>query len=218
MSNFLISLSDSLHTPPGSPLHPSSPCNPPPPRLLILSSSALQANRLTTMLLPFIKAVYPPSRHSKKLIPKPPKLHILPAKPRPDSSHSSYNYNTRPSLPHEFTKNVDLPRRATVPNAYQRRGTWKSPPTLSSKQTPEGGNPSSVSSWFGSWVRKGGPLAVSNTSSGLGDSGSPVSPRTGEYAADPRRESDLDQSSPEVDVIKDSMGEVIDVKLTTSFQ
>ena len=170
------------------------------------------------MLLPFITAVYPPSRHPKKLIPKPPKLHLLPAKPHPDSSHSSYNNSSRPSLPREFTKNVDLPRRATVPNAYLRRDTWKSPPILSSKQTPEGGNPSSVSSWFGSWIRKGGPLAVSNTSPGLGDSCSPLSLRTGEYAADPRRESDPDQSSPEVDVIKDSAGEVIDVRLTTSFQ
>lgn len=167
------------------------------------------------MLLPFINTVYPPSRHPKKLIPKPPKLSILPAKPRPDSSQSSYN--SRPSLPREFTKNVDLPRRATVPNPFPRRDTWKSPPTLSTRQLPDG-NLSSASSWFGSWIRKGGPLAVSNPSSGLGESCSPLSPKTGHYAPDPRRESDGDQSSPEVDVIKDSTGEVIDVKLTTSFQ
>ena len=168
------------------------------------------------MLLPFINVVYPPSRHPKKLIPKPPKLNILPAKSRPDSSHSSYN--SRPSLSREFTRNVDLPRRATVPNTFPRRDTWKSPPTLSSRHTPDGVNPSSVSSWFGSWIRKGGPLAVSNPSSGLGESCSPLSPKTGHYAPGPRRESDGDTSSPEVDVIKDATGEVIDVKLSTSFQ
>ena len=215
MSNFLISLSDRLNTPPGTPMHPSSPPTPPPPRLLILSSSESQANRFTTMLLPFIKAVYPQSRPPKKLIPKAPKLNLFPAKPRPDSSHSSYN--SRPSLPPELTTSVDLPRRATLPNLYQRRDTWRSPPFLSSGQTPGGGNPSSVSSWFGSWIRKGGPLAVSNTGCGLGQSCSPVSPRTRDFVADPRRESD-GQSSPEVDVIKDATGEVIDVKLTTSFQ
>ena len=213
MSNTLIGLSDRLNTPPTSPLHPSSPSSPPPTRLLILSSSAPLANRLTTMLLPFYKAVYPPSRHPKKVFPKPPKLQILPSKRHPESSQSSYN--SRPSLPREFTKNVDLPRRATHPALYQRRDAFKSPPTLSISQTPGGGNPSSVSSWFGSWIRRGGPLAPSPN---LGDSCSPFSPRTTDFTTDTRRESDGDPSSPEVDVIKDVTGEVVEVKLATSFQ
>ena len=216
MSNTLTGLADRLNTPPTSPLHPSSPSSPPPSRLLILSSSAPLANRLTTMLLPFYKIVYPPPRHPKKVLPKPPKLQILPTKRRPTSSQSSYN--SRPSPTREFTKNVDLPRRATHPNLYQRRDTWKSPPTLSTSQTPGGGNPSSVSSWFGSWIRRGGPLAASNTSPNLGESCSPFSPRTADYVTDEPRESDGDLPSPEVDVIKDATGEVVEVKLATSFQ
>ena len=216
MSNTLIGLSDRLNTPATSPLHPSSPSSPPPSRILILSSSAPLANRLTTMLLPFYKIVYPPSRHPKKVLPKPPKLQILPSKRRPDSSQSSYN--SRPPLPREFTKNVDLPRRGTHPSLYQRRDTWKSPPTLSTSQTPGGGNPSSVSSWFGTWIRRGGPLAASNPSANLGESGSPFSPRTVDYTMDARRESNGDLPSPEVDVIKDVTGEVVEVKLATSFQ
>ena len=216
MSNTLIGLSDRLNTPPTSPLHPSSPSSPPPSRLLILSSSAPLANHLTTMLLPFYKIVYPPSRHPKKVLPKPPKLQILPTKRRPDSSQSSYN--SRPSLPRESTKNVDLPRRASHPTLHQRRDTWKSPPTLSTSQTPSGGNPSSVASWFGSWIRRGGPLAVSNASPTLGDSCSPFSPRATDYSTDVRRESDGDLPSPEVDVIKDATGEVVEVRLATSFQ
>ena len=216
MSNILIGLSDRLNTPPTSPLHPSSPSSPPPSRLLILSSSATLANRLTTMLLPFYKIVYPPPRHPKKVLPKPPKLQILPTKRRPNSSQSSYN--SRPSPNREFAKDVDLPRRATHPSLYQRGDNVKSPPILSISQTPGGGNPSSVSSWFGSWVRRGGPLAASNSSPNLGESCSPLSPRTADYSTDVRRESEGDLPSPEVDVIKDATGEVVEVKLATSFQ
>ena len=216
MSNILINLSDRLNTPPTSPMHPSSPSSPPPSRLLIISSSTPLANRLTTMLLPFYKIVYPPSRHPKKVLPKPPKLHILPTKGRPESSQSSYN--SRPSLPREFTNSVDLPRRATHPSLHERRDTLKSPPTLSTSRTPGGGNPSSVSSWFGSWIRRGGPLATPNTSPNLGESCSPFSPRTSGSPTDARKESDGDLPSPEVDVIKDVTGEVVEVKLATSFQ
>jgi hypothetical protein len=217
MSNILVELSDRLNTPPPTPLHASSPVAPPPARLLILSSSAPLANRLTTMLLPFYKAVYPPNRHPRKVLPKAPKLQILPSnKSRSDSTHSSYS--SRPSIPREHTRNVDLPRRTTVPSIYQRRDTFKSPPTLSLSQTPGGGNASSVSSWFGSWIRRGGPLAASNQSPSLTDGGSPFSPRTADDTVAVRRDSDQDIPPPEVDVIKDSTGEVIEVKLTTSFQ
>jgi hypothetical protein len=213
MSNTLLGLSDRMNTPPTSPLHPSAPPSSPPTRLLILTSSAPLANRLMTMLLPFYKTVYTPSRHPKKVLPKPPKLQILVSRHRPDSSQSSYN--SRPSIPREFNKNVDLPRRATHPALHQSRDGWKSPPTLSVSQTPGGGNPLSVSSWFGSWIRRGGPLAPSPT---LGEGDSPLSPRTVEYSTDVRRESDGDLPSPEVDVIKDATGEVVEVKLATSFQ
>ena len=214
MSNILIELANRMNTPPTSPLHPSSPSSPPPSRLLILSSSAPLANRLTTMLLPFYKAVYPPHRHPKKILPKPPKLQMIPSKISAESPLSSYS--SRPPLTRESSKNVDLPRRSTHPTTG--RDTWKSPPTLSISQTPGGGNPSSVSSWFGSWIRRGGPLAASNPSATLGESCSPLSPRTGEYTVDIGRQSDGEISPPEVDVIKDVTGEVVDVKLATSFQ
>jgi hypothetical protein len=217
MSNILIDLSDRLNTPPASPLHPSAPTAPPPARLLILSSSAPLANRLTTMLLPFYNAVYPPYRHPKKVLPKPPKLQILPSnKSRPDSTQSSYS--SRPSISPDLTRSVDLPRRQTHPSIYQRRDTFRSPPTLSLSQTPGGGNASSVSSWFGSWIRRGGPLAASNSSPSLTESGSPFSPRTSDYTVTVRRDSEQDIPTPEIEVIKDSTGEVVDVKLATSFQ
>lgn len=217
MSNILVDLSNRLNTPPASPIHPSSPSGPPPTRLLILSSSASTANRLTTMLLPFLKAVYPPNKHPKKVLPKAPKLQILPpSKPRADSSQSSHS--SRPSITRDSTRNVDLPRRSTHPSIYQRRDTWKSPPTLSLSQTSAMGNPSSVSSWFGSWIRRGGPLAASNPSPGQAESCSPFSPRASDHSIDVRRESEQDLPPLEVDVIKDSTGEVIDVRLTTSFQ
>lgn len=217
MSSMLADFSNRFNTPPASPMHPSSPTGPPPTRLLFLSTSAPQANRLTTMLLPFYKAVYPPHRHPKKVLPKGPKLQILPPeKPRADSSHSSHS--SHPSITRESTKNVDLPRRSTHPSIYQRRDTFKSPPTISLSQAPVMGASSSVSSWFGSWIRRGGPLAVSNPSPGQNESCSPFSPRASDYAIDARRESDQDLPPPEVEVIKDTTGEVIDVKLSTSFQ
>jgi hypothetical protein len=217
MSNILIALSDRLNTPPTSPLHPSSPSAPPPSRLLILSSSASLANRLTTVLLPFYRAVYPPYRHPKRVLPKPPKLHILPFKPRSNSSNSSYS--TYSSLPRESSKNVDFSRRATHPPINSRGDTWKSPPTLSTSQTPGGGNPSSVSSWFGSWVRRGGPLAASNFGPNQGESCSPLSSRPPDFRKDSHhRESDSDISPPDIDIIKDATGEVIDIKLATSFR
>jgi hypothetical protein len=211
MSNILAILSNRLNTPPTSPLHPSSPIASPPPRLLILSSSAPLANRLTVMLLPFFRIVYPPSRHPKKVLPNPPKLQILPPRPRSDSSHSSVGSRSRDS------RNVDLPRRATHPSLYQRRDTFKSPPQLSISQTPGGGNPSSVSSWFGSWIRRGGPLAASGPSPGLSDICSSYSPRATDFTANVLRESDTDIPPPEIDVVKDPTGEVVDVKLATSF-
>jgi|SRR5579859_5454274 len=227
MSNIIVALSDRLNTPPSSPMHPSAPTSPPPGRLLILSSSALQANRLTAMLLPFFKAVFPPSRHPRKVLPKPPKLTILSTqRHREDSNHSSTSSRhsvPRHSIPKEFSRNVDLPtaRRGTHPPLYQRRdvgGSWKSPPTLSVSQTPGGGNPSSVTSWFGSWIRRGGPLAASDKSiPSLGESCSPFSPRISESPTDPL-EPERDIPPPEVDVIKDQNGEVVDVKLATSFQ
>ena len=216
MSYMLTDLSNRFNTPPASPIHPSSPTGPPPTRLLILSTSAPQANRLTTMLLPFYVAVYPPHRHPKKVLPKAPKLRILPPeKPRANSSNSSYSSHA--SITREATKNVDLPRRSTQPTIYQRRDTFKSPPTISLSQASGVGTSSSVSSWFGSWIRRGGPLAVSNPSPGQHESFSPFSPRASDCAIDARRESDQDIPPPEVEVIKNSTGEVIDVKLTTSF-
>src|SRR5215469_9269559 len=104
MSNLLINLSDRLNTPPPSPLYPASHASLPPSRLLILSSSAPLANRLTTLLLPFYKAVYPPKCHPRKVLPRPPKLHILPTKP-PAHSFAS---NCPPNLASGRT--VNLPR------------------------------------------------------------------------------------------------------------
>jgi len=219
MSNILIDLSERLITPPPSPVHPLSASIPPPTRLLILSTSPALSNRFTTMALPLYKAVYPSYRHRKKALPKPPKLQILPTKSSQESFHSSYSSNA--SIP--SSKQVDLPRRATHPslNPYQRHeSTWKSPPTLSLFQTPGDGNPSSVSSWFGSWVRQGGPLAASTqgSSSNLSGTGSPLSPRPKGIKVHARSESDSEPSSPEVDVLKDATGEVVDVKFSTSFQ
>ena len=217
MSNMLLDFSNRLNTPPTSPMHPSSPSGPPPTRLLILSASAPQANRLTTILLPFLKVVYPPTRHPKKVLPKPPKLQILPRiKPRNDSPQSSHS--SRPSISRDSAQNVDLPRRSTHPSIYQRRDTFRSPPTISLSQNVGTGTASSMSSWFGSWIRRGGPLAVSNPSPSQSESCSPFSPRASDYTIDVRRESDQDLPPPEVEVIKDSTGEVVDVRLMTSFQ
>jgi hypothetical protein len=164
------------------------------------------------MLLPFYKAVYPPPRHPKTNLPKPPKIHLLPSNPPPESAQSSY-VASRPSIPAEFTRNVDFPRRATHPVTPQNPRLLRSPPTLSVSQTPGGGNPSSVTSWFGSWIRRGGPLAVSTSGATIESSPSP----TQTNYIEPRRDSDPICASPEVDVIKDSTGEVIEVKLTTTF-
>lgn len=218
MSNVLMDLSERHNTPPPSPLHHLSSPDPPPTRLLILSTSPALSNRFTSMLLPLYDAVYPSHRQRKKTLPKPPKIQILPTLSPRESLNSSYSSNA--SIPPSRT--IDLPRRAThpFPAPYQRQeSTLKSPPTLSVFQTPGGGNPSSVSSWFGSWIRQGGPLAVSNqSSSNLSGTGSPFSPRTKDFKIHDRAESDGDLSSPEVDVVKDAAGEVVDVKLSTSFQ
>jgi len=217
MSNLIIELSDRFNTPPGTPTHPSSPSLPPPPRLLLLSSSAPVANRLTTMLLPLYKIVYPPHRRPKRVLPKPPKLQILPSPPRANSVASSYV--NRPSIPREYAKTgVEVTRRGTYPTIYQRREPKKSPPTLSLSQTPTGGNPSSVSSWFGSWIKRGGPLALASSSSpGFVESSSPFSARRGESPIE-HRDSDSDTTAPiETEVIKDANGEVVDVKSVPLF-
>ena len=168
------------------------------------------------MLLPFYKAVCPAYRHPKKVIPKPPRLQIFTSKPSTESPQPSFS--SRPSLPRDSLGNVELPRRATHPSNVSRRDTCRSPPILSTSQTPGGGNPSSVSSWFGSWIRKGGPLAASNPGTTLGESCSPLSPRTGDFTSDTRRESDGDILPPELDITKDATGEFVDVKLSTSFR
>jgi hypothetical protein len=60
---------------------------------------------------------------------------------------------------------------------------------------------------------------VSNPSPGLSEGGSPYSPRATYFSVDPlQRESDSDVPPPEVDIVRDATGEVIDVKLCTSFQ
>jgi hypothetical protein len=219
MSNLLIELSDRFNTPPTTPTHPSCPSSPPPPRLLLVSSSAPIANRLSTMLLPLYQVVFPPHRHPKKVLPKPPKLHILPPQKTRTSSAAS-SYTSRPSIPKEYSKTaVAVNRRGTYPSLYQRREPKKSPPTLSLSQTPTGGNPSSVSSWFGSWIKRGGPLALtSGAASSLGESCSPFSPRTADSPVEHRDSGTDTPILPEVEVIKDLTGEMIDVKLMTSFQ
>lgn len=210
MCHVLESLQDQFNTPPASPLHRFSQAHPPPNRLLIISTSETLANRLTAMLLPFYKAVYPPSRHPKRTLPKPPKIHILSAKPPTESPLSSYN--SQSSIQQDFTQNVDLPRRATHPTTSHPQ-SLRSPPILSVSQIPGGGNPSSVTSWFGSWIRRGGPLAA--TSGTTIESISPDSPQTENPV--PRHDSGSVPASPEVDVLKESNGEVIEVKLTSNF-
>ena len=213
MSRILESLQDRLNTPPASPLNPFSQAQPPPNRLLIISSSETLANRLTAMLLPFYKIVYPPARHPKKILPKAPNIHILSAKPSAESAQSSLS-PWAPTSP-DVTNSIDFPRRATHPTTSERR-LLRSPPTLSVSQTPGGDNPSSVTSWFGSWIRRGGPLAVSTFGCAV-ESASPNSPRT-DTSPEPRGDSGSIPASPEVDVIKDATGEVVEVKLTTTFQ
>ena len=213
MCSVLESLQDRLNTPPASPLNPFSQAQPPPNRLLIMSSSETLANRLTAMLLPFYRIVYPPSRHPKKILPKAPNIHILSANPSAESAQSSFN--PRASTPQDITNSIDLPRRATHPTSSDPR-LLRSPPILSVSQTPGGGNPSSVTSWFGSWIRRGGPLALS-TSGATIESAGPISPQT-DTSPSPQRDSGSIPASPEVDVIKDETGEVVEVKLSTTFQ
>lgn len=59
---------------------------------------------------------------------------------------------------------------------------------------------------------------MSNKILAFGDGGSPYSPRNSEFPTEIRRASDSDLPSPEIDVIQDATGEVVEVKLATSFQ